>query len=488
MNESTTSLPPPLPPDLTPPQGLAPWRRLVAWVVIGLSVALTMISVAWDKAELADEDPAEAGPDAQAELYGRFALGQRALLGKVDLRDVPFSEEGEVWEVLSLAVLQGEVEGGEKALAVLQTLRAKREGELNDTQRQLLAQLEAIYRGKMVRPDETAAELAEDAGPTGEDAIDLLRERLGWYGKVAEVYGRSDSHSLRREVMDESLRTFVAYVLGGLAVVVVLLFGAVLCCLAVVLFVKGVFRWKLAAERPLLSTGGSLWVEAFALYLGIMVLGGLMGEGAMEMCRRLTGGALPGRTAELVLTALPMLIGVGVGLWWPRRWGAWGELYRRAWGWHRGRGVGREVAAGVLGYVAGLPIVVVGVVITLGLVALSGADASHPLNEMAQAPGYVVVLLSLMAVVWAPLTEELFFRGALYVGLREHFGYWASGLLSGCLFAAVHPQGWAAIPALTSIGLVLALLREWRGSLIAPITAHALNNGSLVLMLLLLHR
>lgn len=190
----------------------------------------------------------------------------------------------------------------------------------------------------------------------------------------------------------------------------------------------------------------------------------------------------------MVLTLLAMVAGVVIGLWWPWRCGVRGSLYRLGWGVHQGSGWAREVVAGVLGYLAGLPIIAIGVAITLVLVTLSGADASHPINDMAQAPTVVITLIGIMAVVWAPLTEELFFRGALYSGARLRVGRWLGGLGTGVLFAAVHPQGWAAIPGLAAIGLVLALLREWRSSLIASITAHALNNGSLLVMMLLLQR
>jgi membrane protease YdiL (CAAX protease family) len=43
-----------------------------------------------------------------------------------------------------------------------------------------------------------------------------------------------------------------------------------------------------------------------------------------------------------------------------------------------------------------------------------------------------------------------------------------------------------AVPALMALGFIFAMLREWRGSLIAPITAHALNNGMVVTALLIL--
>jgi membrane protease YdiL (CAAX protease family) len=33
---------------------------------------------------------------------------------------------------------------------------------------------------------------------------------------------------------------------------------------------------------------------------------------------------------------------------------------------------------------------------------------------------------------------------------------------------------------LTVIAMVLAAIREWRGSIIAPITAHAINNATII--------
>ena len=115
------------------------------------------------------------------------------------------------------------------------------------------------------------------------------------------------------------------------------------------------------------------------------------------------------------------------------------------------------------------------------------ADASHPLNHMTGVSAPALVLLGLLAAVWAPVVEE-HFSAALFS--PHGVSAWALALrpASGVLFAAVHPQGWTAIPALGAVGMVLALLREWRGSLVAPITAHALNNGTLFAMMMLVMR
>jgi membrane protease YdiL (CAAX protease family) len=37
-----------------------------------------------------------------------------------------------------------------------------------------------------------------------------------------------------------------------------------------------------------------------------------------------------------------------------------------------------------------------------------------------------------------------------------------------------------AVPVLGMIGFTLCAVRQWRGSIIAPMTAHALNNGAVL--------
>ena len=56
------------------------------------------------------------------------------------------------------------------------------------------------------------------------------------------------------------------------------------------------------------------------------------------------------------------------------------------------------------------------------------------------------------------------------------------------VFAAIHPQGLVAIPALAAIAVGLGLMREWRGSLIAPMVMHACSNGIVVTLMVLVAR
>ena len=116
---------------------------------------------------------------------------------------------------------------------------------------------------------------------------------------------------------------------------------------------------------------------------------------------------------------------------------------------------------------------------------------AHPFIELfAKSTFQELIPLLLLACVFAPIMEEIMFRGVLYRHLREatrslaYFSIIISAIIVNVLFAAVHPQGLLAIPLLASLACGFILAREWRGSLVPAIIAHGLNNA-LVLTLLL---
>jgi membrane protease YdiL (CAAX protease family) len=145
----------------------------------------------------------------------------------------------------------------------------------------------------------------------------------------------------------------------------------------------------------------------------------------------------------------------------------------------------REIGWGLLGYLGGLPILTLGMITTLTLSRLVHAEPVHPIIEAAGRGPKITLQLYLLACGVAPMVEETFFRGALHHYLRGRHGFIVTALLTSFLFAAVHPQGWTTIPLLASIGIVLSLLREWRLTLLAPMTAHALNNFTAATFLVL---
>ncbi|MGA7128076.1 MAG: CPBP family intramembrane glutamic endopeptidase, partial [Chthoniobacterales bacterium] len=89
----------------------------------------------------------------------------------------------------------------------------------------------------------------------------------------------------------------------------------------------------------------------------------------------------------------------------------------------------------------------------------------------------------LLAVVIAPVAEELAFRGYLYGVIKRYFGAVPALILSGILFALIHLNLPSFFPLLM-LASAFALAYELSGSLLVPMTMHATFNAlSLVLLL-----
>jgi len=278
---------------------------------------------------------------------------------------------------------------------------------------------------------------------------------------------------------------------SGERIVAVLLLGVFaglgVGLLAVALFVTGIVllatgRIRSHYHRPL--PGGSVYLETFALFLlGFVVLSlaGMFG--------------LPDGVSATLRWAL-----LGVAFW-PMARGVNFSQLRRDIGWTAGGSGARlgpvrwfkEMLLGIAGYLAMLPILGIGLACTMLVMFIINSlssepqSAAHPLgDELARAGVWGKVSLVILATVWAPVVEETFFRGALFRHLSGRLHFILAGLLSGLIFAALHPQGLGGIPVLVAAGFNFAMLRQWRGGLIAPMTAHALNNGTVTVLILLM--
>lgn len=84
-------------------------------------------------------------------------------------------------------------------------------------------------------------------------------------------------------------------------------------------------------------------------------------------------------------------------------------------------------------------------------------------------------LAVLVAVVIAPIAEELFFRGFVYTALRERIGIVGAIVLSALIFALYHANLWLIIPVVF-LGMALAWLFETQESLGPPLLFHGLYN------------
>ncbi|MBG80660.1 MAG: hypothetical protein CMJ39_08140 [Phycisphaerae bacterium] len=311
---------------------------------------------------------------------------------------------------------------------------------------------------------------------------DLLRTDLGWSGELVIARTQPDQSESWKQFQQSSV-----WLLGGMMFVMVAgvllaLAGLIGLIIGVVWSFKGYLN-VLPASKYSIRPG----IEVFAIWLILFYLFSQL-SGSL-------GGGLVGATLAFFASLLAIL-------WYPLR----GVPLRQAMadiGYTRGRGWIREILAGCAGYAMMLPILAIGLVGTILLMQSgaagegagfqSDAGAAHPIFSMlANSTIAGLVSIYLLAAVAAPVVEETIFRGVLYRHLRDSSRSWAiwlsigmSGLVSGVIFAAIHPQGWMAIPALGAIGFALALAREWRNSLIAPMLMHALNNGLVITMAML---
>jgi membrane protease YdiL (CAAX protease family) len=123
-------------------------------------------------------------------------------------------------------------------------------------------------------------------------------------------------------------------------------------------------------------------------------------------------------------------------------------------------------------------------VVPLGLVAVYAFSIAHDsiVNPKQQAivndfPHSVLGagMFLLVAVVMAPVFEEIVFRGFLFRGFANSWGWVWGALASAAIFGAAHLQLDVFLP-LAALGFVLAWAYKKTGSLWTCITMHALFN------------
>lgn len=101
---------------------------------------------------------------------------------------------------------------------------------------------------------------------------------------------------------------------------------------------------------------------------------------------------------------------------------------------------------------------------------------------------FIRLMVALLAVLVAPLVEEVVYRGVVYSAVERLGGKAAGVAVVTFIFALVHvPQYWgsvAAITAIVTLSLVLTLLRAWTGSLLPCVVMHLIYNGVQAVLLI----
>jgi membrane protease YdiL (CAAX protease family) len=198
------------------------------------------------------------------------------------------------------------------------------------------------------------------------------------------------------------------------------------------------------------------------------------------------GGASAGADAfrvdirlALAAASIGALLGATVALGMVRRAFArpGGDAVRAAVGWAPASR--RDVVRGAL---TGLALG--GALLVLG--AVTGPPEIGPLTRAIAAGGVARLLWSALAVLIAPPSEELVFRGVLYAGLTRSWGRAPAAVTTTVVFAALHAAeigwywpGWLVIGALGALALRARVAAR---SLVPAIALHASYNLALVLL------
>lgn len=92
---------------------------------------------------------------------------------------------------------------------------------------------------------------------------------------------------------------------------------------------------------------------------------------------------------------------------------------------------------------------------------------------------YVFLVLALLGVVIAPVTEEVFCRGMIYRALRRVAVWPLAVLIQAAVFGAFHASYGPTHVVVTGVmGVFLALVYDLRKTLVTPVFCHALHNAA----------
>jgi membrane protease YdiL (CAAX protease family) len=467
---------PDLPPGDSPERGPEPAspqpRRFfsVSSTVLFAALTAAMISLfyySWDSPLASLQDP-------EASL-------ERLVSRELDIREA--LQRASSWERRLYGLVGSEPESLDDAIARYDELSDASDSDVVELERLILigeaGRLErdeaAEARLQRLKPDgERMAEWIRaaylGAAPDAETAADLLgeiREELsrGWFADtlVRRVAARSG-------LAEERARAAEAIAARGHALLVRVRVLTV-AGLGVVLL-AGILVWR-AARRP---AGARISTAPLPPRWPAADGWGLFARGALGYLAIPVAGAfvlpkVPGSFDVLALAAgLPVL-------WWTWRClPSHGLTLASAFGLRPMPGAARRVVS--MGVVL-LAVSLLGETVLYLMLTVAGVSAHWTdgfLETLLWGTPASVVLETIGTVIWAPLFEEVIFRGLLYPTLRLTLPVWPAALATGAIFAGAHGYGVIGFAAVAWSGAVWAVGYERTGSLLPGMVAHALSN------------
>ena len=409
----------------------------------------------------------------EIDLLAKFAIGARALapsasLGQIAEQLEASAEAGDtptdrVERIAGLAARMRSAiamgEAGDPALVAGRLMELRQPvADLDPPDPELVADLATVIRA-----------YTEGTATIDTADRDRLIDRHGVTARIALAHDLPDTDPARIALIRSSTRLIIALVVFAAVATLGFIVGCVLLITGIALRGSGRLPMRFRPDRisdarthnAFLETG-IVFLAAFTAFKALLIAASVAfpdAEGALGI-------------AQFVGQWLVALV-----VFWPVVRGVDRATLMRSMGWTRGRGVVREMVAGVVVYLAFLPVVVGGFAVMILMINVFGARPSHPaVDYLTDASPIHLLLIFSVASIWAPMVEESVFRGAMYHHARRFVGIALAALFTAFVFAAIHPQGIAGIPPLMALAIGFAVCREWRGSLIGSMTAHAVHN------------
>lgn len=477
-------------PEPRPDPG-TPRAARTAWLVLLVALPLVVAMQQWRAHSKPELDPAaiHAPMGDNVETNARFgtrlgyALGPAGAQFQNNVDEAASTPLQRLRAAISAGELIGPDEAARRLAGIIDDLEQVDPGAFAEDDANARAKRALILEDARVLREhyESIAINGSGTQPLEVDVLEGLVARHGYFAELVGVAHLPANHERRRDLLGGALVPLVVMVLVMCLVGLGLLAALGLGITAIVLLGQRRIEWTMCRPLP----GGSVYLESVAVF--VVAFAALQGAGKLASMigspvDMIVGTlSLPAQWLLLLCPLWPLLRGV-----------SWAQV-RDDLGLRAPKGWMIEVLAGIAGYLALLPLVLVGVGVMLLLLWAQGqffpADpdgpgASNPILDMIQDLNPVtLVLLYTMATIWAPLCEELVFRGAMLRHLRARLVLPLAAVLSAMVFGLMHGYMALQLIPVTILGFNFALLRAWRGSLVGPIAAHALNNAVVLALL-----
>ncbi len=475
------------PPPEEPKQRGITW---LAWTIILVLVTFTIVLNQFFRKPAAVEGKTDQVGSIVGDKQSRYLVGAANLLntGKEEfLNQLAYLKEGNWNDKFRYVVFVGEIDSPEKALEELNAIGKNLFREKKDIKPAaektytILQNLYTAYSNK-TDPESLSAEQS-----------DLLKSQLGWAGQLALVpptNGDEAHEEARSEVLAEAYQTFIATLLLFVGSILFGVGGFILLVFLIIFTLSGYIGSRLFMKR---GTSG-IYAETFAVYLLLFWI--------LQLGLRVVLPFVP--VIPLMIAAMFLSL---LALAWPVIRGIPWSTVRQEIGLTFGKNPLKEIVLGPATYIMSLTFLMIGILIMLGIIFAEkfiahGGDVdsitpdegtAHPIiGFFTDASWLDYVMIFFLASVAAPIVEEIMFRGVIHRHLRESTGklgialsFLLSSLIGSFIFAAVHPQGLIAIPALMGLAIGFTIAREIRGSLIPCMIAHGINNGLIICFLII---